>query len=184
MTVVLPDNLLTGIQGIDDQHRALIHWARTVNSIGAVNGNRAIVLRAARFLIAYAKYHFDSEEYAMVAAGYEGVDRHRWEHAMMRRELSELSRSINNQEGSVAATVTSLQGLIQRWIQNHISGTDSAFARYCEQEPETRFVQLPSPEEMRNSGHRVSDFDQVEAVHHAGEITPGELKARLKIRGS
>lgn len=152
--------------------------------MSTVNGNRQIVLRAAQFLIAYAKYHFDSEEYAMVASGYEGVTEHRREHAMMRRELTELRRSVTNKEQSAAATVKSLQGLIQSWIQNHISATDFAFARYCEQEPETRSVELPSPSELRRAGLKVSDYEQVEVVHNAGEITPSELKARLIIRGS
>lgn len=182
MTIQLPEKLLTGIKGIDDQHRALIHWARTVNSMGAVNGDRAIVLRAAQFLIAYAKYHFDSEEYAMVASGYESIAVHRHEHAMMRRELSELRKSINNREHSAEATVELLQELIRRWIQNHISAADLAFARYCEQEPETRTIKLPSPRELRKAGLKVTDYEQVEAVHHAGEITPGELKARLIVR--
>ncbi len=182
MTVVLPNQMLTGIPGIDDQHRALIRWARTVNSIGTGGANRRAVIRATQFLIAYARYHFDSEEYAMVASGYDGLTQHRREHAMMRRQLSVLSKSINANGKDVATTVKPLQNLIQGWIQNHISGSDMAFASHCEQEPETRFMQLPSPRELRDSGFKVSDIEQVEAVHNAGEITTGELKARLIIR--
>jgi hemerythrin len=182
MRVVLPNQILTGISGIDDQHRSLIRWARTVNSIDPGGPNRRAVIRATQFLIAYARYHFDSEEYAMVASGYEGINQHRREHAMMRRQLNSLSRSIKADGKDFASTVKPLQSLIQGWIQNHISGSDMAFASHCEQEPETRFMRLPSPRELRDSGFKVSDIEQVETVHNAGEITHEELKARLIIR--
>ena len=182
MTVNLPQQAVTGIPGIDHQHRALIHWARTIDNVGANGANRRIVKRAAQFLIAYATYHFDSEEYSMVAACYDGIARHSREHAMMRRQLARLSAAINANEDDVSGNVKSMQRLILGWIQNHISDTDMAFARYCVQQPETRNIELPSPQELKDSGFRISHIDQIEAVHHAGEISEGELKARLKIR--
>ncbi len=182
MTVNLPRQAMTGIPGIDHQHRALIHWARTINNFGANGANRKIVKRAAQFLIAYASYHFDSEEYAMVAACYDGIASHNREHGMMRRQLARLAAAINANGDDVNGNVSSLQKLILDWIQNHISHTDMAFARYCALQPETRNIELPSPQELKDSGFKISHIDQVEAVHHAGEISAGELKARLKIR--
>jgi hemerythrin len=182
MNVSLPRELETGIEGIDTQHRALLVWARTVNSMDADNGSREVVIRAARFLIAYTRYHFDSEEYAMVASGFDGVAQHRREHAMMRRELSRLNGSINQAGAEAVGSVAGLQRLITGWVQNHISSSDFAFARYCESEPSARAVHLPTPQELRASGQRIADYDHVETVHHAGELTIGEMKARLKIR--
>ena len=180
MPIQLPESLLTGIPGIDDQHRALIHWAQTIKKINGHNGNRALVVRAANFLIAYTKYHFDSEEYAMVASGYDGIAQHRKEHAMMKRQLAALREKINAGDVFGGASIKDIQNLIQNWIQNHIVSTDSAFATYCEQVPETRFVELPSPKELKAMGFKISDYEEVEAVHHAGEITPEELQARMK----
>ncbi len=182
MTVNLPKQAMTGIPGIDHQHQALIRWARTINNVSANGASPRIVKRAAQFLIAYATYHFDSEEYAMVATCYDGIARHSREHAMMRRQLAKLSAAINANGDDASGNVHSLQRLIHGWIQNHISGTDLAFAKYCALQPETRNVELPSPQELKDSGFKISNIDQVEAVHHAGEISAGELKARLKIR--
>jgi hemerythrin len=182
MYAKLPPQIETGIASIDDQHRALIHWARAMDSLPAENGNRPLVMRAAQFLIAYTRFHFDSEEYAMVASGYGGIAQHRREHAMMRKELSALNRRIKENDGGDTGSVSGLQSLVRNWIQNHISASDRSFARYCEEEPSARSVQLPSPREMWQSGLKVSDYEQVEVVHAAGEITIGELKARLKIR--
>jgi hemerythrin len=64
MTVSLPNQLVTGIQGIDDQHRALIHWARTINTLDASNGGQKTLRQASQFLFAYARFHFKSEEHA------------------------------------------------------------------------------------------------------------------------
>ena len=182
MTVNLPKQIMTGITGIDHQHKALIHWARTINSVSANGANARIVKRAGQFLIAYARYHFDSEEYAMVATCYDGVARHSREHAMLRRQLVKLGTAINANLGDVSSNVHSLQRLVQGWIQNHISNADMDFARYCSQQPETQNLELPSPQELKDSGFRVSSIDQVEVVHQAGEISAGELKARLTIR--
>ena len=182
MTVNLPKQASTGIPGIDQQHQALIHWARTINNVGANGASPGIVKRAAQFLIAYATYHFDSEEYAMVATCYDGISKHSREHAMMRRQLASLSAAITANRDDAGSNVHSLQRLIHGWIQNHISGTDIAFARYCASQPETRNIELPSPQELKDSGFKISHVDQVEVVHHAGEISAEELKARLTIR--
>ena len=183
MTVNLPQQVMTGIPGIDHQHKALIQWARTINSINANAANSGIVKRAAQFLVAYVKYHFSSEEYAMVATCYSGVATHGREHAMMRRQIARLSAAINANDIDARGNVQSLQRLIQSWIQNHISSTDMAFARYCAQQPETRVVELPSPQELKSSGFMVSNIQHVEFVDQAGEISAGELKARLRVRG-
>ena len=91
-----------------------------------------------------------------------------------------LSSSINSGRGDLGVPVTSLQRLIQGWLQHHISSTDLAFARYCSQEPSARSVQLPSPKELLDTGLQISDYEQVETVHCAGDITPGQIKARLR----
>ena len=182
MSSDLPHELRTGIPSIDDQHRAIIRWARAVNTITADETNRTVVLRAAQFLISYARYHFDAEEYAMVASGYGAIAQHRREHSMMRRQLSEISRSIDNENDSPNGSLEPLQKLVQDWLRNHISTTDLAFARFCEAQPRARKVELPSPQQLRSSGSQVKNIDQVEVVHESGAITIGKLKARLKIR--
>ena len=185
MTISLPEKLVTGIAGIDDQHRALIHWARTINTIDASNGGHATLMQASQFLIAYVKFHFKSEEHAMAAARYEKIDQHRREHQMLRRQLAKMNESINAATyGSDIETICSMQRLIREWIQNHISVSDLAFASYCAQKSESRRIRLPSPQELRSSGVSVADIRKVEAVHTAGEITAEELPNRmiLKIR--
>lgn len=182
MTISLPDQLVTGIEGIDDQHRALIHWARTVNSLDATIGSQATLRQASQFLIAYARFHFESEEYAMAASGFEAIGQHRREHSMLRRQLSKLNEAIGEKYGCAVKTVCAMQRMFQGWIQNHITATDLAFASYCEQQPETRHIQLPSPRELRDSGGRVTDIEKVEAVHNAGEITSDELPSRLILK--
>jgi hemerythrin len=177
-----PRQLLTGIDSIDDQHRALIRWAHALKSMETTETGRSVVIKTAQFLIAYARYHFDAEEYAMVASGYQEIAKHRREHSMMRRQLNEISEAIKGKQESANGSMMSLQRLIQNWLQNHISSTDLAFARFCEDEPSARDVHLPSPRELRKSGSSVSDYDQVEAVHGSGELTIGQVKARLKIR--
>ncbi len=182
MTDNLPQNLKTGIDGIDAQHRALLNWAAAIRSVGSSRSEQATARRAAQFLIAYTHYHFDAEEYAMVASAYGGLDKHRRAHTAIRKRLNEVSRTFNANPGDCSAAVTLLQTLIQEWLQHHINRTDTAFARYCEQEQSVRAVRLPSPKELLQTGRKVPDYEQVEIVHDAGEITPDELKARMRNR--
>ncbi|MGD9252652.1 MAG: hemerythrin family protein [Holophagae bacterium] len=182
MLVELPDQLLTGIEGVDDQHRALIRWARAVGALGTAERHRATVRRAAEFMIAYAKFHFASEEYAMAASGFVDLDQHRRDHAMMRRQLSTLGNAFEDEGADVTTPVAGLQQLISSWIRNHISSADVAFARFCEQRPETRFVELPSPNELLQMGGRVDNVEQVEEVHAARDDTDGEISARFVVR--
>jgi hypothetical protein len=46
-------------------------------------------------------------------------------------------------------------------------------------DPRKTPIRLPSPQEMANSGLKITDLDQVEAVHFAGEFSTEELKSRL-----
>ena len=113
---------------------------RAVDAVRAhIDANGAtpkIVRRAAQFLIAYTRYHFDSEEYSMVATCYDEIAPHNREHKMMRRQLARLAAVINADGDDVDGNVRGLQRLILGWIQNHISHTDMAFARYCSSQPE------------------------------------------------
>lgn len=180
MALSLPTQLVTGIPGIDDQHRALIHWAKTVNSLDAANGDLTTIQRASKFLISYARFHFESEEHAMGASGYREFERHRYEHEILRRQLAKMSQIISNDTyGSDITTICALQRLIREWIQKHISASDLAFASYCDQNPEARDVRLPSPEELQKLGVTIADIEQVDAVHNAGEITKDDLPSRL-----
>jgi len=115
----------------------------------------------------------------MVASCYEDLCAHRREHASIRKQLSDLNKTMKSRGCNPSVAVRDLQHLVQGWVQHHISGTDLAFARYCESEPSARSVQLPSPKELSDSGTRIADYDQVEFVHLAGEITPEEIEKRL-----
>lgn len=178
----LPPNLKTGISGIDAQHRALLNWAAAIRSIGTGRSEQPTARRAAQFLISYTHYHFDAEEYAMVASAYDGLPKHRLAHAAIRKKLNDVSKTFNANPGDCSAAVTLLQGFIQEWLRHHIGRTDVAFAKYCDEEPSAREVHLPTPKELVRTGFKVSDYEQVEIVHDAGEITPEELKARMRSR--
>jgi len=116
----------------------------------------------------------------MATSGYQEIGQHRLEHEMLRKQLAKMSKTMSDEYYECdITTLCALQRLIREWIQNHISASDLEFASYCEQSPDARQVQLPSPKELQNSGVSVADIQQVEAVHNAGEITKKELPSRL-----
>ena len=177
----LTSELMTGIRDIDDQHRSLIAWANAVFSLGDAESERDLAIRTARFLFAYAEYHFSAEEYAMIATAYPGLDPHRREHLELRSRLAALRKAVKS-GATFDAMADSLRVLLEDWLLRHIRHTDRAFARHCSQDPGARVLSLPSPEELRGSGLSLADYQDVEFVHAAGEISPAEVKARLSGR--
>jgi hemerythrin len=175
--------LATGIKDIDNQHRSLISWANAVFSMGDADGDGALALRAARFLFAYVEYHFAAEEYAMVAVAYPQVDRHRRQHAELTKQVTAIRKAMES-GATFRAVAGSLHILLEDWLLHHIGHSDRDFARTCKQDPNVRILRLPSPKELRDSGLDLADYDNVQVVHAAGEISATEIKARLAARSA
>jgi hemerythrin len=120
----------TGIDQVDDQHRALVDIINRLGSHVAQADTLAVgeldaVLADAG---AYAKYHFTEEEALMSATGLEPsyIDDHRALHADFLQELTLLQQALRCTPDGGA---DSLLRFLTSWLAFHILGTDQGMAR-------------------------------------------------------
>ncbi len=138
-TFELTEELLTGIDEIDGQHRKLISWANDLTSDQVVADDKRIN-EALNNLDGYVAYHFQSEEEAMHKYGYDLLEKHKKQHERLTREVSELFARAER-EGASKGLMAELQYMFADWIQLHIKEWDQPFAAFLK----SRNVSPPAP---------------------------------------
>lgn len=120
------DDLLTGVEAIDTDHKALIGLMNRIFA-SATHGSSAIT-NAIGELTAYTKRHFAAEQEIMAKAGYEGLQVHIYEHEHLIFRLETMIDRLMmiGAEGIDAALVSLLRG----WLVDHIMGFDKKFAEF------------------------------------------------------
>ncbi len=176
--LAITTELLTGIADVDTQHRSMAAWIRALQELGPSPADRSLADRAARFVVAYVAYHFAAEEYVMAVTAYPHLAAHRQQHGELRARVDALRRpGAGGGAGDVPAP--QLLRLLEDWAERHIRTADRDFARHCAADPSIGALRLPSPAELVAFGRTLDDYDSVEFVHGAGEVTTAEVRARL-----
>lgn len=117
------DALLTGVDVIDEQHRILVAVLTQARAELTGDGSRGAFDRITRELLAYAIFHFDTEERLMAQQGYdpEAAAAHLREHREFSRRVVAL-RDEAADGGPVA--VEALLVFLEDWLIHHIMGSD------------------------------------------------------------
>lgn len=125
----LSDDLLTGHEAVDEQHRQLFAWgnALLLPPDGALSTTE--LRNGLRFMAAYVDFHFATEEAAMDAHGYERAAAHHWQHDHFRREIRLLGERLD-QHGPSEALALQLHYLLYDWFVGHIRFSDTDFAAW------------------------------------------------------
>jgi hemerythrin len=124
----LTDDLKTGIDTIDDQHRALLMWANAVSN-DAVFADQDKLKEALDSLDDYVKYHFRAEEEAMDTHGYNRLEKHKAQHSRLMGEVSELYGRLYR-EGASKGLMVEVQDMFAGWYTLHIKEWDKPFAAF------------------------------------------------------
>ena len=124
----LTDDLITGIDDIDDQHRQLFKWANEVASDEAMADDEKF-FEAMDNLEDYVNYHFRAEEHAMNIYDYDRLEKHGSQHRRLTREVGELYNR-SKREGASKGLKIELQDMFADWIVLHIKEWDKPFAAF------------------------------------------------------
>ena len=141
MPLSFPDELLIGIQEVDDQHRAFYSH---LNSIHAAmrSGDLAEVKRLVDYLVGYTVDHFSLEERLMIDASYPGFP----DHVARHREFVTVLRGWKAriaEKGPTPSVVVELSSWLTGWLGDHIRKVDGAMASHL------RGRLLPTPPAAR-----------------------------------
>jgi hemerythrin-like metal-binding protein len=141
------DTLLTGVAEIDRQHRILVDTL--IEARTKLTGVPADTLfeQITRDLLAYAIYHFNTEEQLMQQYGYAAAapaeaEFHLAEHRRFSQEVVALRTEARlGKTGAKAALLSFLEG----WLVNHIMTVDKRLGQFIRSAPPnpTTVTELP-----------------------------------------
>lgn len=116
------DNLNTGIEEIDNQHRSI---ADHINSLYMAKqvGDVAQVGEVLTALSDYTVNHFSFEEQLMEEAGYSFLNSHRRVHQLFIKRITEYQQRFHSGED----ITNELLNLLKGWLGNHIEHEDRGY---------------------------------------------------------
>ncbi|AKC85782.1 bacteriohemerythrin [Pseudoxanthomonas suwonensis] len=118
------DDLDTGIEVIDDQHRRIVSMVNQLHQ-ARTGASPWVVGEVIDELVDYTLSHFAFEEELMEEAGYPFCAAHRRAHEVFTRRVGEYR--LRYQAGE--DVVDELESLLSRWLFNHIRNDDRAYSR-------------------------------------------------------
>ena len=120
--LVWTDALNTGIEVIDNQHKRIVEMINQLHDANQGHSREAVG-EVIENLVDYTLSHFAFEESLMEDAGYEFLRAHKRVHELFIKRVSEFRMRFQAGEDVGA----DLNGLLSRWLFNHIKSDDSAY---------------------------------------------------------
>lgn len=131
------DDLLTGLEEIDSQHRKLFELANRIADPSPPVAVDSTLLGSLAFLSEYVEEHFVAEELAMQEAAYPELTQHVKEHVELRKTIAGLLESALLVP-SLDELKPALNDVVVGWLCGHIRVTDKAMAVHLRQLAEAR----------------------------------------------
>jgi hemerythrin-like metal-binding protein len=123
-TVKTTDWKELGFPEIDREHRALARIVRELQ-VAVAGGGRSETSALLEQLDSYSRFHFATEENAMRATAFPGIDAHILQHRRFSARIT-LFRS----QRSRRDTGPELLNFVRRWFRTHTMGADEQFALF------------------------------------------------------
>ncbi|MEJ2426405.1 MAG: bacteriohemerythrin [Candidatus Thiodiazotropha sp.] len=122
--LVWTDDLNTGIDVIDGQHKRIVEYINKLHDARQQNDPTGIgeIIAAT---VDYTVSHFTFEETLIEDAGYEFVRPHKKVHELFIRRIGEFKERFDKGED----VAEELNDLLARWLFNHIRNDDAAYVQ-------------------------------------------------------
>ncbi|MFA5577365.1 MAG: bacteriohemerythrin [Tissierellaceae bacterium] len=119
------DDLKTGIEVIDNQHKSIFDKANEIFNLGTETSPEEIE-RVFVFLMNYTISHFSEEEKVMLDNHYDSFMSHRKEHNYFVEEVYRIYKNFKSDK-ITEESLNELKLLIIDWLANHINKDDKEF---------------------------------------------------------
>lgn len=118
------DRLSTGFAAIDEDHKTLFEYLRTLEAAVGDHGGREMARGILGGLRDYAKYHFEREEAIFTQHhGYKLIDFHLEQHRQFARQME----TFEEQLSSDADISGEMVAYLSKWLVRHIMTEDKVF---------------------------------------------------------
>ena len=127
--VVFTEELLIGIEHIDNQHKTLIDYTNNLISIGSKAANQAEVEKSLIFIGNYVLKHFADEEAFQMKIEYPQYERH---HNLHLDFIEVYKTFVDNykKNGHSPKFSTIFKNTIVTWVVNHVMVEDQNIGKY------------------------------------------------------
>ncbi|HEY8035191.1 MAG TPA: bacteriohemerythrin [Methylobacter sp.] len=121
------NQLILGIDSVDEQHKHLIDLANQLDEAVAIGADRDTIIRIVNSLIDYTVHHFQHEEQLMSAAKFNPTTYavHEAEHKEFVAKMITVQREV---EADINALSEDLVDYLVNWLCHHILSTDKRMA--------------------------------------------------------
>jgi hemerythrin len=116
------DDLNTGIEVIDKQHRRIVDYINELNTANDT-GNLSAVSQVLNELVDYTLSHFSFEEELLEKSNYPFYKAHKRVHEVFTKRIADFQRRATLGE-NVAPEILSM---LKIWLVNHIKGDDADY---------------------------------------------------------
>ena len=130
MRAEFSDNLITGNELIDSQHKELIDRINKLLDSCEENNASSVAVKTLDFLSDYTDFHFSAEEDLQKDVNYPGYTQHKAQHDSFKKTIEELHEMLQEEEGPSPAFVEKVEENVIKWFYTHIEGFDRSVAEY------------------------------------------------------
>jgi hemerythrin len=128
----LEDDQLVRVQEIDAQHQGMVDLINQLHKAMMRGSDRAALSDIIGDLIAHTRTHFRYEEQLMLQGGYPGYVKHKQQHDVLLRHITDLDERYRNGDLLLSfAVMIDLKG----WALSHIAKYDVALGAYLNRAP-------------------------------------------------
>ena len=124
------ENLVTGNELIDSQHKELIDKINGLVKSCETHAELSVAVNMLNYLADYTDFHFTAEEKLQEEIGYPGIEEHKKKHKEFVQAIDELHEMLVEEEGPTKAFAEQVNKKVIEWLYNHIQGFDRSVAEY------------------------------------------------------
>lgn len=130
MRAEFSENLVTGNELIDSQHKELIDRINNLLDSCERETGKVTAVKTLDFLADYTDFHFNAEEQLQQDINYPDYDKHKAQHEAFKQTIHELDEMLQEEEGPSEAFVKKIEENVIKWFYTHIEGFDRSVAEY------------------------------------------------------
>ena len=135
MPIKWTEDLATGVNEIDDQHKELFKIINELLNACNTGKGREMIDKVILFLSDYVIHHFGTEERLMTRYNYPQFQSHKSQHQYFLKGYSDLKRELEISEERLIAIIGTNQ-LLSDWLINHIGKVDKALGEFLKTKKE------------------------------------------------
>lgn len=130
MKIEFDDNLITGNDTIDSQHKELISRIATFVRACQTEDSKVKAIKMLDYLDEYTQFHFNAEEELQKEVQYPELAKHHEKHEEFKKTIQDLYEYLDELEGPNEQFVKLVEEKVVNWLFNHIKTFDRSVAEY------------------------------------------------------